>query len=169
MRFGSGRRRFAFACTVTLVVVVAVITLDTSSAFADSTINGCTIVARPTPAHFTNCPGADLSAVNLSGVDLSFANLSGANLVGANLTSATLRRAILSNTAFAACVLQPDFTVTCNAADLGHANLHHYLFPGRTQASVQGSGSRPHSQAGDHASLNGRIRPSLLRARRPFP
>jgi uncharacterized protein YjbI with pentapeptide repeats len=114
-----------------LVVFVALTTVDASSAFANSTINGCTIVAQPTPAHFTNCPAADLSGANLSSVDLSFANLRGANLVGADLTFAVLRRANLSNASLATCVLQPDFSVRCNAADLSHANL--------TRASLTGA------------------------------
>jgi uncharacterized protein YjbI with pentapeptide repeats len=114
-----------------LVVFVALTTVDASSAFADSTINGCTIVAQPTPAHFTNCPAADLSGANLSRVDLSFANLRGANLVGADLTFAVLRRANLSNASLATCVPQPDFSVRCNAADLSHANL--------TRASLTGA------------------------------
>ncbi|MDQ1457883.1 MAG: hypothetical protein QOH28_3503 [Actinomycetota bacterium] len=118
---GSWRCRFSVACT--LVVFVALTTVDASSALADSTVNGCTIVARPTPTHFTNCPGADLSGANLSGVDLSFSNLLGANLVGADLTFAVLRRANLSNASLATCVPQPDFSVRCNAADLSHANL----------------------------------------------
>jgi uncharacterized protein YjbI with pentapeptide repeats len=127
----SARRRFSVACTLVLVVFVGLTTVDAPSAFADSTINGCTIVAQPTAAHFTNCPGADLSGANLSGVDLSFANLSGANLVGADLTSAVLRRANLSSASLATCVLQPDFSVRCNAADLGNANL--------TRASLAGA------------------------------
>jgi uncharacterized protein YjbI with pentapeptide repeats len=123
MRGSPRRLRFSIACTLVVVVFVALATVDASSAFADSTINGCTIVAQPTPRHFTNCPGADLSGVNLSGVDLSFANLRGANLVGADLTFAVLRRANLSNSSLARCVLQPDFSVQCAAADLSHANL----------------------------------------------
>src|SRR5438552_8445857 len=126
----SGRRRFSVACTLFLFVGIMT-TVDASAAFADSTINGCTIVAQPTPTHSTNCPGADLSGANLSGVDLSFANMRGANLVGADLTFAVLRRANLSNASLATCVLQPDFSVQCNAASLSHANL--------TRASLTGA------------------------------
>ena len=47
-------------------------------AFADTVVDGCTIVSSPTPTDFTDCPGADLSSANLSGDDLQYANLSGA-------------------------------------------------------------------------------------------
>jgi uncharacterized protein YjbI with pentapeptide repeats len=123
MRGSPRRLRFSIACTLVVVVFVALATVDASSALADSTINGCTIVAQPTRQHFTNCPGADLSGVNLSGIDLSYANLSHANLVGADLTFAVLKRANLSLASLGTCVLQPNFSVLCVAADLSHANL----------------------------------------------
>ena len=48
-----------------LVIAVAFVTpvLATATATpasADTVVNGCTIVANPTPTNFTNCPGADL-------------------------------------------------------------------------------------------------------------
>lgn len=46
----------------------------------------CTIVPNPTPANFTNCPGADLSGDNVPGIDLQFADLAGADLSGSILT-----------------------------------------------------------------------------------
>lgn len=54
----------------------------------DQVVNGCTIVANPTPKNHTECPGADLSGTELSGADLSYADLSTANLSGATLTGA---------------------------------------------------------------------------------
>ena len=44
------------ACTLVLVVFVALTTVGATPALADTTINGCTNVAQTTATHFTNCP-----------------------------------------------------------------------------------------------------------------
>jgi uncharacterized protein YjbI with pentapeptide repeats len=51
---------------------------NSTPAFADTVVDGCTIVSSPTPTDFTDCPGANLSSANLSGDDLQYASLSGA-------------------------------------------------------------------------------------------
>jgi len=72
----------AVAGVLTLALApMAVVGATSSAAYAD-TIDGCTIVAHPTPTNFTNCPGDDLSGANLSGVNLNYADLSGADLTG---------------------------------------------------------------------------------------
>jgi uncharacterized protein YjbI with pentapeptide repeats len=128
-----------------LVIAVAFVTpvLATSTpAAADTVVDGCTIVAKPTAANFTNCPGvnlesADLSGVNLtdanfagadlslsslSGADLSNANLSSAGLAGADLSSANLTSANLTDASLAFCFgfggLRP---VVCFSSALDHA------------------------------------------------
>jgi len=60
--------------------MMTMVGVTSTTAYADTTIGGCTIVAHPNATRFTDCPGAFLAATNLSGVNLSFANLSGANL-----------------------------------------------------------------------------------------
>jgi uncharacterized protein YjbI with pentapeptide repeats len=105
----------------------------TTSASADTVVDGCTIVSNPTPTNFTNCPGKDLTGANLAGVNLSFANLAGASLasctsisscggpntdlLGANLTDATLTNAIM-----VACG-SPVGIDECVSANLTGANL----------------------------------------------
>ena len=83
--------------TVAVAVAAGVaLTCGVGAASADTQINGCTIVADPTPEHHTTCPGADLSRANLAGMNLSFADLSGANLTFANLAGANFTAANLS-------------------------------------------------------------------------
>lgn len=95
-----------------LTMAVALVGVGTASglpgsatAFADTVVDGCTIVANPTATHFTDCPGVDFSTADLSGVDLSYADLVGAS--------------------FASCTesAQPP-SITCTGADLEHADLH---------------------------------------------
>ncbi|WP_043826347.1 pentapeptide repeat-containing protein [Rhodococcus opacus] len=77
---------------------LAALTAGAGTAGADvlTEINGCRIVANPTPEDRTTCPGADLSFANLAGVNLSFADLSGANMKRANLTGTNFAAANLS-------------------------------------------------------------------------
>ncbi|TQC49739.1 pentapeptide repeat-containing protein [Rhodococcus sp. WS4] len=84
--------------------------VGTAAADVLTEINGCRIVANPTPEDRTTCPGADLSFANLAGVNLSFADLSGAilkradltgtNFAAANLSYADLSDANITNTNF---------------------------------------------------------------------
>jgi Pentapeptide repeats (8 copies) len=65
------------------------------------TIGTCTVIAHPTAALHTDCPGASLQKAALSHADLSYAvltsaKLNGADLAGADLTRATLTKAVLS-------------------------------------------------------------------------
>jgi uncharacterized protein YjbI with pentapeptide repeats len=92
--------------TITMVGLGTVFGIPRSApAFADTVVDGCTIVANPTPTTFTDCPGADFSSADLSGIDLSYANLSGAT--------------------FATCIEQnPPPEITCTATNLESADLH---------------------------------------------
>jgi uncharacterized protein YjbI with pentapeptide repeats len=102
------------------------VTVTTSTAaFADTVIDGCTIVSNPTPTDFTNCSGDDLAGANLTGFNLSYADLSGANLTGASLASDKLKDADLSNASLAACVVGGGIppSETCTVATLAHAKL----------------------------------------------
>jgi uncharacterized protein YjbI with pentapeptide repeats len=139
MRFGRcqgvlsrNARRIAAGCVAVVLVGATVTVLDTSSAFADSTIDGCTIVSAPTPTHFTNCPGANLAGANLANLNLSYANLQGATFatatvappVSANLTGTVFFGANLQSAAFATCAIDLNGpTQTCTAAELGGANF----------------------------------------------
>ena len=80
---GRGRHRLiAGGGTVALLfAMMATIGTTATPAYANTTINGCTIVAHPTATRFTDCPGANLTGANLSGVNLSFANLSDAQFI----------------------------------------------------------------------------------------
>ena len=49
----------------------------TTTASADTVIDGCTIVSNPTPTDFTDCPNMNFSGLNFSGFNLSYANLAG--------------------------------------------------------------------------------------------
>lgn len=60
-------------------------------------INGCVVVADPTPEEHTNCRGANLGFANFVGADLRHADLVGANLTGTNFTDADLSHANLSD------------------------------------------------------------------------
>jgi uncharacterized protein YjbI with pentapeptide repeats len=107
---------------------------------ADTVVGGCTIVSSPTPSHFTNCPGADLSGAGtqLSGIDLSFANLAGAtfvrcpfpspctsaDLTGTNLTDAHLADAVFFTVGhFAQIDETPMPNANLTGADLFHAAM----------------------------------------------
>ena len=74
--------RLLQATGTALVIAVAAVTpilLTTTAtpAFADTVVDGCTIVSNPTSTNFTDCPGADLAGVDLSSYDLSFADFAG--------------------------------------------------------------------------------------------
>lgn len=150
LRRARGAHQRFLTGSVALVVAVAVagslvtvgVTVSPLSAVAgaDTVVGNCTIVSNPTPSHFTNCPGADLSeaGTQLSGLDLSFANLPGAifarcpipspctsaDLTGTNLTDVHLADAVFFT------IVQPaqfDAARMPNAnltgADLSHASL----------------------------------------------
>jgi uncharacterized protein YjbI with pentapeptide repeats len=95
-------------------------TVGANAAFADTVVDGCTIVADPTPTHFTSCAGANLARADLSGLNLAYADLRFANLSQANLSGATL----------AACQFQlAEPHISCQGARLDStflvgANLH---------------------------------------------
>src|SRR5438105_2472271 len=70
------KRRRAIALGAGVVLLLALMTAAApSAAFADSVVDGCTIVSNPTATHFTSCPGANLAGANLSGLNLSYADL----------------------------------------------------------------------------------------------
>ncbi len=92
MRIFTARRLSGVVAFGTGVVLVAAVlsTVTASAAFADTVVDGCTIVANPTATHATSCPGANLARADLSGLNLAWANLAGANLYQANLSGTTL-------------------------------------------------------------------------------
>ena len=90
------------AVAVVFVATMAMIGAFSTPAYANTTIDGCTIVAHPSAHRFTDCPDANLSGANLAGVNLSFADLSGAQFVN--------------------CPTQPPFGCS-NSADLAGSDL----------------------------------------------
>jgi uncharacterized protein YjbI with pentapeptide repeats len=114
---GFAGRRLARAVAVGAgVVLVAALmaTVTANAAFADSVVDGCTIVSSPTPTHFTSCPGANLARADLSGLNLGYADLAGANLYQADLSGTTL----------SACSFQMEPpNVSCAGTRLGGAFL----------------------------------------------
>ena len=117
---------------VTPVVTAAL----TTPASADMVVDGCTIVSNPTPANFTNCPGATLAGAPLSGLNLSYADLSNAvfdtctevQLYSYNCTDSDLSRvnftdANLSGAVIVACGNGPEGDGSCQASDLTDTNL----------------------------------------------
>lgn len=107
--------------------MMATIGATATPAYANTTINGCTVVAHPTATRFTDCPGADLAGANLSGVNLFFANLSDAQFIAcpdeppyvcgdiAVLTNTDLKSANLSGANLSG--------VNLSGANLSHSNL----------------------------------------------
>jgi len=110
-----------------LFTVLTTIGVPSTPAYADTTIDGCTIVAHPNATRFTDCPGVDLSGATLAGVNLSYANLSGTTLWGTNLDSANLHHADLSKATLATCYWQlfepPPESPTCPVASFTGASL----------------------------------------------
>lgn len=138
-RLGSLRRMLAMSGAVVVLVCIGVVTAipGSSPAFADTVVDGCTIVANPTPSHFTNCPTTDFSTADLSGVDLSYADLAGSifaaltesnpppsiDCVSAKLRLANLHDANVSGAAFTVKIQgSPTIFIGC-AADLTGATL----------------------------------------------
>ncbi len=80
-------------CVAGLVVGVALTAVPAS---ADMTVDGCRIVAHPSPSHHTDCRGGNLAGSSLASVDLRFSDLARGNLSGASLGGADLRCANLS-------------------------------------------------------------------------
>ena len=108
----SRRLRRRWLLTVAMIPVLSVASaaaltaLEASPAFADTVIDGCTVVANPTASNFTNCPGTNFAGTDLSGVNLSYANLTGST--------------------FATCTLAgqpPNFYYQCETANLDGTNL----------------------------------------------
>ncbi len=125
---------------LTCCAVVPALASLPAPASADTLIDGCTIVANPTPTHFTDCPGANLGDAHLSGVNLSFANFAGASFVDcgtitdaecsvADLSGSTLTNADLSGatffsaTAYAPCGVPSCEELVSGSTDLAGANL----------------------------------------------
>ena len=109
-----------------LVIAVASATpvlVTSARAAADTVVDGCTIVANPTPTNFTNCPGAQIQNASLSGTNLSYANLaggvfeftdlSGVDFSNANLSSTALSAANLSNANLSSANLTSASPATC--------------------------------------------------------
>ena len=134
------------ALVVAVVFVTPVLaTASATPASAQTIIDGCTIVAFPTPTDFTNCPRADLAGADLAGIDFNFANLPGADLAGASFVSsffnpdgtpstsfdpamfstANLSQANLSESVFVLCAPEepPEPPVACGSVGFPDANL----------------------------------------------
>jgi len=106
-----------------------------TQAFADTVVDGCTIVSNPTPTHFTDCQDADLSNASFAGWNLSYANLSlgtfthcmpavGCN--GTDFTNANLTDANLSGSWFDDCIPNSQVlpgNASCALGKLSDANL----------------------------------------------
>ncbi len=56
------------------LVTPVLATVTATPAFAQTVIDGCTIVSNPTPTNFTNCSLMNLSDANFGGLNLSYAN-----------------------------------------------------------------------------------------------
>jgi uncharacterized protein YjbI with pentapeptide repeats len=130
-----GRSRRLIAVGVIGAVIFSAMTtvgITSTPAYAQTTIDGCTIVAHPTATRFTDCPGANFAGANLSGLNLSFANLSGAQFIkcvdvapfGCGdvglLTGADLRNANLSGANLSGVNLAND---NMHASNLSSASL----------------------------------------------
>ena len=116
---------------IAVAFVIPVLATSTPAA-ADTVVNGCTIVANPTPMNFTNCPNANFAGADLASLNLSYANLTGAQFVfpfslppeSANLSSANLSYANLAGAQFVGCA-HPGVCVSASVqgANLTNANL----------------------------------------------
>ncbi len=90
-------KRLAVAClAVPTLVVGAAVAPATAAPTTNRSVGDCVIVAGPTPAHHTRCPGAELLRAPLSDTDLTSADLHGADLTNADLHGATLTGADLA-------------------------------------------------------------------------
>lgn len=101
-----------------------------TSAAASTVIDGCTIVANPTPTMHTRCIGADLAGANLATTDLSYAQLNNANLSGAVLAQCTV-------------VPPPNFSISCSGTDFTDARLTGASLSGATTSSCVSFNATP--------------------------
>ncbi len=118
-RFGYGAAKVHVLSRVLVAIGITLATLSfgvvlgvpgAPPVFAATVINGCAIVANPTPTSHTRCPGADLSGANFTTTNLSYADLKKANLSGATLAQCTL-------------IPPPNFSVVCDASNLTGAQM----------------------------------------------
>jgi uncharacterized protein YjbI with pentapeptide repeats len=118
-----------------LVIAVALVTpvlatASTTSASADTVIDGCTVVSSPTPTHFTNCAGSDLAGADFSGLNLSYSNFAGSTFADCGpsecaavvLTDANLSDANLSGIVVWAGVTFEDPSIPRPAPPVGSAS-----------------------------------------------
>lgn len=129
-------------------------------ASADTTINGCVIVSKPTVDKFTDCAAANLAGAALEKMDLSFANLAGANLTGtnladsnlsgANLAAANMSLALFTNANLAKANLTNAYAPDANFdhADLREANLKGARFSGASLIGADLAGALDQNLAG---------------------
>jgi uncharacterized protein YjbI with pentapeptide repeats len=156
------------------LLVVLTTGIASSTAFADSIVDGCTIVSTPTATSFTRRPGANLRGVTSTCVSLDFgdgigvvpfcggvsmpnSNLHNADLTGDDLSFAFLPGANLSGAHLS--LLLPDFGVlptNLARADLRGANLRGADLTGRRSRART---SRAHTSTA----------PSLPEHRSPAP
>jgi Bacterial Ig domain/Pentapeptide repeats (8 copies)/HYR domain len=103
----------------------------TTTASADTVIDGCTIVSNPTPTDFTDCPNMNFSGLNFSGFNLSYANLAGdtfaqcpsGSCAAVDLSGANLTQADLSGATFGALFVATPTTSASIGADVENAIL----------------------------------------------
>jgi len=141
---------------------------SSTPAFADTVVDGCTIVSSPTPTDFTDCPGANLSSANLSGDDLQYADLSGAifaycvditqdygcaatNLENSDLSDADVSGAVFDVVQF---VIQRGHPTNGAIADLTGATLTGADASGATISYLGIAGVFPLSGAADLTHVN---------------
>jgi uncharacterized protein YjbI with pentapeptide repeats len=60
--------------------VITEVGVASSTAFADTVIDGCTVVSNPTPTDNTDCVDMNLSGASLTNLDLSYADFEGSTL-----------------------------------------------------------------------------------------
>ena len=101
------RRYCSIAAAASALVVSTVFGLGVGlapPAGADTVVDGCTVVASPTPSDHTQCPGSDFAGADLADLDLSYADL--------------------GDSSFVQCVGNPETGVyTCQTADLSDSDL----------------------------------------------
>jgi hypothetical protein len=112
--------------------VTAEVSVASSAAFADTVIDGCTIVSNPTPTNYTDCVDMNLSGASLTNLNLSYADFEGSTLdtdslspIGgeaADFDGSNLTDANLTDTVDSGCVTLAELT-SCNGVDFTDSAL----------------------------------------------
>jgi uncharacterized protein YjbI with pentapeptide repeats len=133
--------RFAttFACASVVAALGTVMGPAAAASVPATVIDGCSIVADPTPANHTDCSGASMNGANLNGLNLTYADFTRAHLNGAHLRAAILEHAVLKRTGL--------HNADMRSADLTGANLNNAIMAGvdltNAAAVIPTHGARP--------------------------